>query len=199
MQGTASALCARHRRRLTLLVLVLGSVLVLWVGPIRPGIVLGESMSPTFHSGQVFPMSRLEGTKAVGLGDVVVVNVDGQCYLKRVFAVGGQTIWGLDSADVEGAPDIMLSPDDLDRIREVARERPGVGRVVHMRVPPRHIYVLGDADRNSYDSRHFGPVPVEVIRGRVLAARLFHLWRPRTSGPRVVMAGPGRMPPGSER
>ncbi len=199
MQGTASALCARHRRRLTLLVLVLGSILVLWAGPIRPGIVLGESMSPTFHSGQVFLMSRVRGANAVGPGDAVVVNVDGQFYLKRVFAVGGQTIWGLDSTDVEGAPDIILSPDDLDRIREVARNRPGVGRVVHIRVPPRHVYVLGDADGNSYDSRHFGPVPVDAIRGRVLVARLFHLWRPTPSGPRVVMASPGRRPAGGER
>ena len=116
-----------------------------------------------------------------------------------MFAVGGQTIWGLDSTDVEGAPDVILSPDDLDRIREVARNRPGVGRVVHIRVPPRHVYVLGDADGNSYDSRHFGPVPVEAIRGRVLVAQLFHLWRPTTRGPRVVMAGRGRRPAGSER
>jgi signal peptidase I len=35
-------------------------------------------------------------------------------------------------------------------------------------VPPGHVFVMGDHRDRSNDSRVFGPVPVERVRGRVL-------------------------------
>ncbi|UCC69561.1 MAG: signal peptidase I, partial [Armatimonadota bacterium] len=144
---------------------------------------------PSFHSGQVFLMSRLGDASNLGLGDVVVLEVDGEPYLKRIRAIGGQTVWGLDSADVDGAPDIMASPFEAEEIRRLARARPGMGRVVNITIPPGHVFVMGDSERNSYDSRQFGAVPVEAIRGRVVVHRLFQLWGPEQSSSAVVRAG----------
>jgi len=186
-----SAIRARRGRRLALLV-VLGVVVVVWVIPIRPGVVLGESMSPSFHNGQVFLMSRVGDGTRLDHGDVVVLNVDGELYLKRIEATGGQTIWGLDSTDVEGVPDIIVSPVDVEEMRHLSQERPGVGRVVDLTIPPGHVFVDGDSEPRSYDSRHFGPVPVEAIRGRVVVGRLFRLWGAEGSGQSVVMAGEKR-------
>lgn len=191
MGAMGSAIRARRGRRLALLA-VLGVVLVVWVIPIRPGVVLGESMSPTFHNGQVFLMSRVGDGTRLDAGDVVVLNVDGEMYLKRVKATGGQTIWGLDSTDVEGVPDMIVSPLDVDEMRRLSQERPGVGRVVDLRIPAGHVFVVGDSEPKSYDSRHFGPVPVEAIRGRVVVGRLFRLWGAEGSGQSVVMAGETR-------
>ena len=36
-------------------------------------------------------------------------------------------------------------------------------------VPPGHVWVEGDNSPNSYDSRHYGPVPLAQIHGRVVA------------------------------
>ena len=177
MQGE---LCARRgpRWRRNLLLWGLCVLAVLWVFPVRPGVVLGESMSPTFHSGQVFLLLRLGKDKAVRPGDVLVLDIGGRVYLKRVYALEGDTVWGVDSVEVEGAPDAVVSPCEVQAVRRLARRSAGVGRVVHMSVPAGHVFVLGDAASRSYDSRHFGPVPLGAIRGRVVAARLFDLWRP---------------------
>ncbi len=166
--------------------------MVVWAAPIRPGVVLGESMSPSFHTGEVVLIWRAGDTSALKLGDVVVLNVEGELYLKRVCASGGETIWGLDSVEVEAVPDIVLSALEVERVRSLARARPGLGRVMRITVPPRHVFVLGDADTNSYDSRHFGAVPVEAIQGRVVTGGLFRLWRPRRPSNSAVMAGGGR-------
>ena len=191
MGATGSAIRARRGRRRALLV-VLGVILVVWVIPIRPGVVLGESMSPTFHNGQVFLMSRVGDGTRLDHGDVVVLNIGGELYLKRIEATEGQTIWGLDSREVEGVPDIIVSPVDVEEMRHLSQERPGVGRVVDLTIPPGHVFVVGDSEPRSYDSRHFGPVPVEAIRGRVVVGRLFRFWGAEGSGQSVVMAGEKR-------
>jgi len=61
--------------------------------------------------------------------------------------------------------------------------------VVEFAVPDGHVYVLGDAEFNSYDSRHFGPVPWEAIRSRVVVPQVFRLWGGEGSCPQVAMAG----------
>lgn len=192
MGATGSAIRARRGRRRALVGLLFGVVAAVWVTPIRPGVVLGESMSPSFHNGQVFLMSRVGERTRLDLGDVVVLKLDGELYLKRIEATGGQTIWGLDSADVEGVPDVIVSPLEVEEMRQLAQARPGVGRVVDLTVPPGHVFVTGDSEPESYDSRHFGPVPVEAIRGRVVVGRLFRLWGADGSSPSLVMAGDGR-------
>jgi mitochondrial inner membrane protease subunit 1 len=35
-------------------------------------------------------------------------------------------------------------------------------------VPSGHVYLLGDNPRNSNDSRNYGPVPIGLLRGRVI-------------------------------
>ena len=35
-------------------------------------------------------------------------------------------------------------------------------------MPPGHVWVEGDNKKRSYDSRHFGPVPYGLIKGRAI-------------------------------
>lgn len=35
-------------------------------------------------------------------------------------------------------------------------------------MPPGYVWVEGDNKKGSYDSRHFGPVPYGLIKGRVV-------------------------------
>jgi signal peptidase I len=40
--------------------------------------------------------------------------------------------------------------------------------MVKIKIPKEHIFVLGDNWERSVDSRHFGPVPLKNIQGKVL-------------------------------
>lgn len=189
MRAMVSALrvwCGRRRMPLSLAV---SSLFLVWIAPVRPGVVLGESMAPSFRNGQVFLMWRVGDRTQIEQGEVVVFQLRGERYLKRVRATAGQSVWGVESDDLEGVPDVIVSPPEVERVRLVARERPGMGRVVNITVPPGHVFVVGDAERNSYDSRHFGPVPLKAVHGRVVAPHLFSLWSPKRAGTSVVIAG----------
>lgn len=98
-------------------------------------------------------------------GDVIEVDTDlfaqgnGGRVLKRVVAVGGDTI-RVDSgrAIVNGVPE--SSAGLLYSERDVS--------VGELTIPPGTVYVLGDNRPVSLDSRFYGPVPLDAVKGRLL-------------------------------
>eukprot|EP00897_Mesotaenium_endlicherianum_P007783 jgi/Mesen1/7032/ME000366S06242 len=52
-------------------------------------------------------------------------------------------------------------------------------RVRHVRIPKGHVWLQGDNRYNSTDSRHYGPVPYALIRGKVF----YKIWPPKDWGP----------------
>jgi signal peptidase I len=63
----------RIERTRTIVFLAMCVLIGILASPMRPGVVLGESMAPTFHSGQVFLTSRVAGREALQKGDVVLL------------------------------------------------------------------------------------------------------------------------------
>jgi signal peptidase I len=178
----------RIERTRTIVFLAMCVLIGILASPMRPGVVLGESMAPTFHSGQVFLTSRVAGREALQKGDVVLLAVDDQVFLKRVFALGGESVWLLESVH-HGQRLQEVVPARQVPLLLRSKSRYGEGpQLVRLTVPERHVYVLGDSSTNSYDSRHFGPVPLDAVRGRVVVSRLFHLWAPDAESTSVAMA-----------
>lgn len=123
---------------------------------------------------------RIPFTKTVVLagdrpvpGDVVIFDSpdDGTRLIKRVVAVGGETV-AVRGGRVftEGAPRFTLEAPATERYgaREVLLKLdsgggPSVGPV---RVPDGHVLVLGDHRGNSRDGRYFGFVPEAALYGR---------------------------------
>src|SRR5437660_1550919 len=65
-----------------------------WFSPLRPGIVVGHSMEPSLQPWQLFFYHRgAPRPGSIRRGDVVLVRVDGQTCVKRVFALGGDWFW----------------------------------------------------------------------------------------------------------
>jgi len=180
--------CSRTEGRRTLLLLGMCFFVALVAAPIRPGVVVGESMAPEFHSGQVFLSSKVTSPESLSPGDVVLLSVDGHTYIKRIYAVAGQTVWGLRSPGLREGFDRVIPPSDVPPLRSVVTRHPGVGEVAQLRVPEGHVYVLGDSTNNSYDSRHFGPVPQESVRACVVVKNIGHLWREDTGGTQLAAA-----------
>ncbi|KAL1649118.1 hypothetical protein SLS58_001690 [Diplodia intermedia] len=107
----------------------------------------GVSMAPTMGTvGDAVVISkRHRRGRGVGVGDLVSYESPfrlGYCVIKRVVGMPG---------------DFVL------------RDTPGTTRGVMVQVPDGHCWVAGDNQAHSRDSRIHGPVPLALVRGKVVA------------------------------
>ncbi len=118
---------------------------------------------------------RLWGLRGIQRGDIVIFKPPGEDerdFIKRCIAIAGD-IFHINEEDgyvyVNGR-----------RLEEPYLKCPSIAgknctdyrsfgkRTIEGKVPPGHILVLGDNRTNSQDSRYFGYVPVERVRGKAL-------------------------------
>jgi len=111
-------------------------------------------------------------------GDVVVFKNpqdDGTVLVKRVIAVGGQTVELRDGyVFVDGVQ--LDEPYTLGRRSDpLASQMPGLPELVYPLTLPEHtVWVMGDNRTNSRDSRYFGPVSTDLVFGHSLCV----IWPP---------------------
>lgn len=138
-----------------------------------------DSMAPAILPGETV-LAHLAGPALPERGAVVVIaGPEGALLLKRVAGLPGETIETRDGALLVNGRPVPWG--------EVG-EWPGNGPSV---VPADALFVLGDNPARSRDSRHFGPLPVGAVLGRVLyIVRSPHSNRVG----RKVSSGPTRTP-----
>ncbi len=158
--------------RLRPILITLGAVALVMVSlrfVAEPMRVSSDSMSPSLSTGDEVLVQKFGAhAREPSLGEVVVVHspASGDLLIKRVVAVGGQTVGITDGVlKVDGKP---VSEPYVDRTQV---DGTYFGPV---RVPPGSVFLLGDHRLGSVDSRSFGPVPVRSIVGRVA----FRVWPP---------------------
>jgi signal peptidase I len=156
-----------------------------------------ESMVPTLLVGDFlfvnkfeygpkvpFTHTRLPGLRAPRIGDIIVFQYPEnprQDFIKRCVATGGQTVEVRDKAVyVDGKPaaaadahayhmDPTVScgprvvPFPADPALLTCRDNFGP-----YRVPPGYLFMMGDNRENSHDSRYWGPVPMDYVKGRAM-------------------------------
>jgi signal peptidase I len=143
-----------------------------------------ESMVPTllkgdflfvnkFEYGPKIPFThiRLPGIRAPRRGDVIVFQYPADPridYVKRCIATGGQTIevrdkWVIVDGDTLREPyAIRTDPEVLARD---AAPRDNFGPYT---VPAGDLFMMGDNRDNSNDSRFWGPVAMDLVKGRAM-------------------------------
>jgi len=134
----------------------------------RPVVVLGDSMKPSLHSGQIVWMRHWRDGMTLRHGDIVVFRMDGGIAIKRVLALPGERI-----ACLRFRGGACMLPDEMPASMAGCLNRMlvrGVVRRDDVRVPAGHMYAVGDNRTVSCDSRDFGPVPLHDVIG-VLPAR----------------------------
>ena len=148
--------------------LVLGVAVRARVG--RPVRMATDGMAPTLREGDLVWMSHRHGSE-VAAGTIVALKMPGDDGLrvKRVVAVGGQTVEVIDGA-------LWVDGQSVTRTAEGEFSEPWCGRAWTVtpaggrsleRVPLGSVYVLGDNRRASSDSRQHGPVPIGAVVGIV--------------------------------
>lgn len=148
------------------LLVIIGVLLATWTFvPIRPAVVRGESMLPTLKDGQFFWLDRgYFRTHPVMRGDVIVFQHEGVTYVKRVYALGGDSVWVLRTPD--GIPDALLTPGkEVERLQRLTQQLPGMGRVRRITIPEGFMFLVGDGGNCSFDSRNFGAIPESDLVG----------------------------------
>ena len=130
----------------------------------RMGVVHGDSMMPTYKNGEVVLVNKLyKFTGKLTKGDVILVHVTNDVLIKRVAYLPGDVIEFPKSF-------AFLAVREFFEVEAISDDAFGNKRF-RLRVPAGFAVVLGDNQKVSEDSRVFGPVALEDIIGRVVAAR----------------------------
>ena len=124
-------------------------------------VVRGSSMAPRIHDGDRILIDHFSYMLTpVDRGDIVVLKypldptVD---YIKRVIGLpGDRVVLERGRVFVNGVEVLEPYVDDPDSYTDMDVE-----------VLPAHFFVLGDNRKRSCDSREFGQVPMDYVRGKV--------------------------------
>ena len=127
--------------------------------------VEGDSMNDTLQTGDMLLVNRLVEPKA---GDVVVFELNGKNYIKRIIALGGDTV------KYQNGNVLVKRAGEKEFLTVVYGEK---GRTepriypsnygVELLIQEGYAYVLGDNRQNSTDSRVFGAIPLANVGGVV--------------------------------
>jgi signal peptidase I len=142
----ASERQSRRVKRAFTLLIIFGLLALVFTANFQVVVIEGRSMEPTYHHGEWVLMTWnywLFGP--IRKGDVVVIDLPGGARLvKRVVALGGEEVprqyWG-----------------------------PAIWRM-GTRVPPDHVYVVGDNLPYSEDSRQHGAFRINQVKGKIVGS-----------------------------
>jgi signal peptidase I len=119
-------------------------------------------------------------------GDVIVFRYPddpSRDFIKRCVAVEGQTLEIRDKVlyinDVPQKEPYVIHSDERIIPREISA-RDNFGPTV---VPRGHIFMMGDNRDNSHDSRFWGPLPLNLIKGKAMI--LYWSWDAEKGAPRL--------------
>ncbi len=123
-------------------------------------VVNGNSMDPTLKDGEWVVYLRTATNYQVG--DVVCVWVpSGNYYVKRVVAVGGDTV------EIEDGK-LVVNGDDSDKYAVGATDEQESAVFYPYYIGEGNYFVLGDNREVSVDSRTFGEVSSLQVKGRII-------------------------------
>lgn len=134
------------------------------------------------------PVLKLPAIREPRQGDIIVFQYPrdpDQDYIKRCVAVAGDTVFVRDGL-------LYVNSDlyeertwhDADKLARGSELNRRFGPYV---VPDGHIFMMGDNRYNSADSRFWGPLPLELIKGRALF--IYWSWDKDRMRPRLSRIG----------
>jgi signal peptidase I len=146
-------------------VLLIGFLLaaIAYLQPYRLVVVVGDSMLPTYHSGQILLAKR---SLKIEKNDVVVVKSEALGILiKRVAYGPGEYYYYLMNSDNK-AP-LLIKDNSYQNINKYYNMF-SKKNILELKVPLNYYYILGDNADNSEDSRSFGSIEQSEIQFKIV-------------------------------
>jgi len=128
------------------------------------------SSIPTIFQGWVFANKYILRFHKPAVGDVVALKPPPkagktQLFIKRIVGVSGDTIEVRNGNLYRNG--VAVTGEGY--VKKQPLYHSAIQNVPPVTIPPGHVFVMGDNRDRSMDSRAWGPVPVENIKGQVLA------------------------------
>lgn len=139
---------------------------------IQPFIVEGASMVPNFHDGEYLVVDEISyRLTSLKRGDVVIFHppsLPDVYYIKRIIGLPGET-FEIKDGSIYITPVNSTKSYKLDEAAYLPSSELDAGQnMKSLTLKNNEFFLMGDNRHNSLDSRRFGPVPLDHIRGRVL-------------------------------
>ncbi len=138
---------------------LLATVVAVAAQPMRPVLIRGSSMSPTYADGSLLWTTPVD--RPLQPGDVVIADTPEGRVIKRVALLPGDRRVQWQS---------RLRWEDLTTL-SLPRSRFSQRRLRMLTVPSGTVFLLGDNLDRSVDSRSFGPIPIADIHRIVIDQR----------------------------
>jgi len=153
--GVGGRLMKKKILRLVTIVFLAGTII--FFGSLRKVVITGTSMEPTLREGSACFVDLLYYRfHPIRRGDVVMVIHDGMELVKRVYAIEGDRIRFL--VDPAAGMVHVLNNEFAKRLANMYGYR-------EEKIPPGHVFILGDNPAVSEDSRMYGPIPRKEVIG----------------------------------
>lgn len=136
--------------------------------------ISGESMEPNFFDGELVLVDKLSyANKIPSRGDVIILEFpadpENRKFIKRVIGLPGEIIEIKDGS-------IFINNELLQE--EYLDDNVNIEPTIQaLTLKSDEVYVVGDNRLDSYDSRFFGPLPVNHIVGKATTRLKFGLFR----------------------
>lgn len=121
--------------------------------------VRGNAMFPAVKDGDLVIAFRIQ--REYAKNDVVVYSAEGETHIGRIAARAGDVVTLDDSGKL-----LVNGTNQSGEILYPTYAKEGI--TYPYQVPEGHIFVLGDYRTQTEDSRDFGPIPMDKIRGKVI-------------------------------
>lgn len=120
----------------------------------------GNEMFPAVSDGDVLLAYRLQ--KDYAKGDTVIYEMNGKSRVGRVIAAGGDIL----RIDGEGS---LYVNGTLQAGEIVFPTYYKNGEDYELRIPENSVFILGDYRTVAKDSREYGPVSLDILKGKVIS------------------------------
>lgn len=135
----------------------------MFINPYKIIVVKGDSMKPTYKSGDILLGSKDRNFKR---GDVVVLKNDFQeTIIKRITFLPGETYYSVFFVADGVTESDIISKEQYENFK---KSKSNYTILLKDKVPLNQFFVTGDNRRNSDDSRRFGSISEETILYKVI-------------------------------